>query len=269
MIQVLEHLPMEDYHNSDALGRSDIVNLIKSPAHFQHSRRFPEGTTPAKELGSATHMAVLEPNKFEDKYVKAPQIRRGTNDWKKFVADNPFKEPIKEEDWAKIEGMREAIWSHPLASKLFSGGKPEVTYYWEEEFGGVPVKLKCRPDYSRTDCLPDLKTTEAVSDYMFQKQMIAYGFHIQAAHYLKGVEICTGVRPDHFFFVSVEKKGPFGVRIFELDQFTIERGMLERDQALRAYVDCMESEQWPSYKPEINRVSLPEWYYSQGVGDFA
>lgn len=62
-------LSMEEYAAIPAMSASGLEDLRVSPAHFLHRRRNPRPRTPAMALGSALHMALLEPLLFETRYV--------------------------------------------------------------------------------------------------------------------------------------------------------------------------------------------------------
>ena len=64
-----EGLTMEEYLAIDAMSASGIEQLRKSPLHFRYYRDNPKPSTPAMELGTALHMALLEPLLFEGQYV--------------------------------------------------------------------------------------------------------------------------------------------------------------------------------------------------------
>lgn len=56
-------LSNEEYHDQEALNKSGLVQLSKSPAHFNEWYNAPnEEPTNAMVIGTATHTAILEPD---------------------------------------------------------------------------------------------------------------------------------------------------------------------------------------------------------------
>lgn len=71
----------------------------------------------------------------------------------------------------------------------FSGGFPEVSILWTDEYG---IKCKSRIDYLRHDKIADLKTfsnSQRKSIHACVSQAIAYEkYHVQAVFYMEGLE---------------------------------------------------------------------------------
>src|ERR1700743_2010135 len=68
-MELMKNLPREDYDNIDALNASRMSLLLKSPRHFQMNIH---KETDAMKLGTAIHMAYLEPMLFKQRYVSEP-----------------------------------------------------------------------------------------------------------------------------------------------------------------------------------------------------
>ena len=71
-------------------------------------------STPSLLKGSATHAAILEPDKFASLYAIGPEERRNSNAWKSFEAANAGMLCMKPSEAAEVTGMRTAIWAHHL-----------------------------------------------------------------------------------------------------------------------------------------------------------
>ncbi len=69
MKRIVRHLPNDQYHESDAISHSGIVQALRSPEHFENYRNVGSTTTVAKEFGSAFHTFVLEPALFSRDYA--------------------------------------------------------------------------------------------------------------------------------------------------------------------------------------------------------
>jgi len=57
-----------EYHALTAIGHSSIVKAMRSPAHYKEAVDNPKAPTPAMELGTAVHAAILEPENFRKEY---------------------------------------------------------------------------------------------------------------------------------------------------------------------------------------------------------
>ncbi len=102
--------------------------------------------------------------------------------------------------------MSKALLDCAPAKKLLSAaGKAEQSYFWTDKETGLGCK--CRPDYMFDDgsTIVDLKTTTDASLKGFSRSVCNFRYHVQAGFYLHGIEQSTGVRPDRFIFVAIER----------------------------------------------------------------
>lgn len=71
-------MPQADYLALEALGSSDIKRLLRSPAHYLAERNKVTEPTDSMVIGSAIHLAVLEPARFAAEVVQRPTFDRRT-----------------------------------------------------------------------------------------------------------------------------------------------------------------------------------------------
>lgn len=175
-------------------------------------------------------------------------------------------------DLALAQAMRDAVMAHPMAGKLFAAGsgEAELSAYWQDPETGLTCR--CRPDWWRTDgVLVDLKTAEDASPEGFEKSILNYRYHVQAAFYLDGARAAVNTfppidPPDHFVFVVVEKTPPHAVAVYRLDDDAIEIGRREYQRDLATAAECVRTGVWPAYGDTIMRASLPEWALRRAMG---
>ena len=258
-----ESLSNEEYHAGPGLSKSGMDLLLKSPLHYLAAQQEEQKPTPSMIFGTAVHAAVLEPDLFTERYVKAPDINRrtkaGKEEYAAFQAENKGKTILPADDYATVEAMRLAVLSSPPARKLLSGGKAEQSYFWED--GQTGTLLKCRPDYLRPDgIIIDLKTTPDGSPQAFSKSCANFNYHMQAAVYTEGVN-ALGEQADHFVFIVIEKKLPFAVACYTLDSEAVDQGRILAREAINRYSECREKDHWPGYSAKIESLSLPAWAY--------
>ena len=75
-------MPADHYHLHPAVGHSGLVRIMRSPAHYREYVAHPPEPTPAMQLGTAFHTALLEPDRFGQSFVVAPKFDRRTKDGK-------------------------------------------------------------------------------------------------------------------------------------------------------------------------------------------
>ena len=101
------NLTNEMYHLSSALSASGAKTIaMKSLADYKHAKR---DWVPAFDLGTATHLFVLEPNLAKNVWM-GPETRRG-KDWSqaKAEADEAGALLLTEGDYHLANSMAEAV----------------------------------------------------------------------------------------------------------------------------------------------------------------
>lgn len=251
-----------DYHALDAVGKSDLDMIARSPLHWKQ-RAFSREETSAMRIGSAVHCAVLEPERFNDRYVQMPnQIDRrtkaGKEEYAEFLAAHDGKAIIDMTDMDLCMSVADAVRSHPRAAALLSTGQPEVSALWkDEEFG---VRCRARYDWLTSESvLIDLKTTQDASPRAFAKSCAGFRYHVQAAWYLDSYLQATGDLPLGFVFIAVEKTAPYAVALYELDAEAVDFGRQLARRDLARYANAREFDTWPGYAEYIQPLSLPRW----------
>jgi len=254
-------MPLEDYHQIDAMSKGKLDKLAISPLHYKASMENPPEPTPQMIFGAAYHLKALEPDEFEKYYVVPPKIDRRTKDgkaeWEHWQWKNEGKTLLTQEDVTIIDEMIAVLYKHPTASKLLSDGIAEDSLIAEID----GVKAKCRPDYSRPDLniLIDLKTTVDASWIGFSKAVANFNYHIQSAWYLDVANLAAEPIYKQFVFIAQEKKPPYAIAIYVADNEMIELGREKYLELLDTYKYCMDNDVWPGYPQVIQVISLPGW----------
>lgn len=246
-------VPNADYHADPALGSTSLKTLAtRTPAHWKWERENPVRKD-VYDIGTLAHGRILEGDASLHAVIDVPD--KLGNKWKIPAGEAKAKGliPVTAKEWAGIEAMRDAVMDHPVASKLLTGHRAEVSVFWDED----GLTLKCRPDAWKPGLLIDLKTTRSADPNDFGKTAHEFGYHQSAAHYIDGVKAATGEELP-FHFVLVEKTEPYLVSVVELDIEAINIGRQLNDRAKRIYRECVETSTWPGY-PNADLVSLPMW----------
>lgn len=259
----VDGLTNEQYHSGPGISSTGLRELAKSPAHFKAYLESKKVQTPAMAFGATFHELIGEPGLFAEKYVKEPlgldkRTKEGKEVYARFLEENAGRQIISVDDYDRMEGMLSSILNSKTSLDLMHGGKSEVSVYWKDKETGV--LCKCRPDYLRADgIIIDLKTSEDATMQGFQKSISNYAYHIQSAFYLDGVSSAMNEPIDEFVHIVVEKKKPYGIGIFTLDDYSLHLARQEIKRLLRLYADCLEKDIWPSYEDKVQNVSLPSW----------
>lgn len=294
--------------DKDILSKSSLDAIHKSPQFFQHRMNEKFTQTPAMKIGSMAHKLVLEPDEFWDEYarpfVATDDMIKTMDDMKNALkgldqkttgkrpelierlkecgadvvfyddakaaheADCEGKELITEEEYEKSCAIRDAVMSHPIASKIFAkdSGIAELSCYAEDPETGL--KLRVRPDWYRFDgIVADLKTTR-VADYDgFSKSINDYRYNVQDPFYTDVIKLAleqntnklTLKKPKDFIFVAVESTAPYHVSVYRLGEESREIGRKEYKEDLQKYLECSKEDKWGGYSEKIEVIELPAW----------
>ena len=249
-----------EYHAADGISKSDLDLIHKSPAHYKAARH---EDTPALGFGTAFHCAVLENDRFNATYTIIEGDRRT-----KFVkdaikdAEAAGKIILTHDDFNALMSMAQAVFKNPICAALIRDSVKEHSVFAELD----DVRVKCRPDGWNTEkgVLFDLKSTEDASPEGFARTVAKYRYHVQDAFYRHVIASATNCDADDlsFIFVAVEKKPPFAVALYQLDELAALQGWVDAREDLRRYKSAEDTGKWGGYSPRIETLSLPRWAVS-------
>ena len=252
----------DEYHAHPAVGSSSLKPMLRSPAHYWAQLNAKHEPTPAMELGTAIHEAILEPNLFAANAIVMPKFegtgsRAAKDQW---LMANAGKRVLKQDDYDMIQNILGTIAHNRMVSQLLSGGAAEESYFWQDPDTGIVCK--CRPDYLRQGhIIVDVKSTVDASTDGFPTQMARLKYHLSAAMYLDGVSAVLGQKFDQFLILAIEKEPPYAMAVHLLDQGTIDAGRLLYKRALAKLKECRETKHYPAYGEKIITSSLPAWAF--------
>ncbi len=264
-------LTSEDYHrDKESISRSSLLDFKKSPRNYWAKHINPdrpmEEPKAALELGNAFHMMVLEPNLFDETYIVKPEpvllkdVGREAYDKYKGVIEyieKSGKKILSIKDYKILIEMKASLYKNSKALELIEKGEYESSYFFRDEATGL--MLKARPDVIKNENLyVDLKTCDDASPYSFQKSIANYGYHIQAAMVVDAVKKCAGKEIIACVNICVEKKYPYGVGIYIIDEAAIDAGREEYKSLLCDLKTALDKNEFPDYEPQT--IGLPRWY---------
>lgn len=262
-------IPNDKYHADEGLSRSDLVNILRSPAHYKYPPE-EEKETPALLFGEAFHLRVLQPDLFEQRYACLPPDYDGRTAKGKALkaeAEASGKQILKYEDMETIKGMSKSLRKHPEISRILESGLPEVSCYWyDPRYPGI--LLKCRIDWLNMmeSIILDLKSALDARPEFFTSSAYKHGYDVQCGFYLSGISTITKAEHRRFLFAAVEKEKPYGVMLYEASQEFINEGMKKAQIALAIYDKCRQEDSWPAYPQETQSLNLPLWLRKKESG---
>lgn len=243
-------MPYAEYRAHNALGSTDLKNILRSPAHFRHAR-LNQKTTKALDFGRAVHSYLLERDTFFSVFAVEPEglLNKAKNPWKqdwdkfKKMCVDEGKQPITQDDWQGIKGIAQWIKTHKWASKIMSLSRYEVS-----AFDG---KLKARADILADTFIADVKTCQDVR--MFERDVRKYHYDLQAAQYLDVCQAADG-RYRKFVWIACESEAPYCIKLFEAKEGCLEKGKRKYQAALEIYERCVADNVWPGYDEDIEDI---------------
>lgn len=271
------------YHSWPAASAHRLAMLDRSPAHLKYAVENRDPPTPSQIVGTALHCAVLQPRVFGYSYLTAPACSavtakgkpcsNGAKDkfggqWlcgvhsKDQTADNHGKTIISAEDYEDVAGMASTIESHQHASAALLRSPVadrELSIVWTD----LATKVLCR---GRIDALcddasgliVDIKTTRDARPQSFERDILNYKYHIQAAMYLRGLAV-LGQPRDSYGIIAVENEPPYAVAFYQLNAEALELGDAQANELLKKYAECESTKKYPGYAESINWIGLPTW----------
>src|SRR5881227_1403833 len=217
-------LPAVEYHATRALSASGAWLLAEEcAAKFLWRSPWnplyvPEAQTDF-DIGVATHLAVLEPERQADNImlIEAGDYRTTKAREARDAARASGKVPLLPYQVDIVRAIAGSIRAHPIASEAFRGGEAEVTLTWQHSETGIPCKA--RPDYLPANgrWIVDLKTAASANPRSWRDQACRFGYHARAAWYLDGAATVLGQAPEEYWFVIVEKEAPYLVSVVSFD----------------------------------------------------
>lgn len=256
-----------EYHAGPGVSSSQLKRVGDSMADFLWPK---QRESSAMALGTAAHLAILEPDVFEHGVIVRPNVDRRTKAGKaeyaefieRYGASIESGEIIEltEDVFAQTLRIRDAVLGHPIAAQLLSEGRPEVSAYWIDEETGI--LCKCRPDWLRFEGMEvSLKTSRSADEDRFQRDAYNFGYHLSTAYYRDGLDI-LGIdhHPTVHVVVETDDPRPERVACYVLDDYLVELGRAQYRAALdKIAAHNTDKEGWAGYPLEIRTLNAPRW----------
>lgn len=276
--KIIEGLPKADYHDTRALLSNSALSKFgepNTPAHYKFwldSPRESQDTVPPSDtdpllVGSAFHSYVLEPAVFAREYVVMPDFgdmrsskNRALRDgWIEFEAAG--RQPITPKLMERVQGMRDSIYRNKRLRRILERGRPEVTIVFVDPETGVPCKV--RIDYlsefegAALDLKSALTGNTTAHPRSWTNAAADHRYHVQDSFYTRACKH-VGIDITDFIFGVVEKKPPYLVGPYILNDASRIAGETIWYYEIMRLAECVRSGLWPGYSEDIMEVSLPQ-----------
>lgn len=268
-------LPMADYAG-DNVGapvptlNSGLANrlLTRSPLHawWGHPRLNPAWQpteSEAFDLGAAVHDIVIEGRTDRIRIVQADSWRTKEARELRDAARAEGMLPLLPEQAAAVLAMAgPALAAIEMSPDLAGLGEldPEQTFVWQDPSSGA--WLRCRPDWVTRDrsIILSYKTTSSSAEpAAFAKTIMNFGYDLQAAFEIAGVEAICGTRVTSYVWVVQEVQPPYAVSLVGMSPEMRHYGLSRFDLAVSRWADCLNNDRWPGYPTRICYVDPPSW----------
>ena len=228
-IEIRQGLFEEDidiYHGTKAISSSLFRTFLKSKRRFRHAwddwgKKESESSETFK-IGSAFHTLILEPHKYSERYIVAEDVNRRTKEGKAYIQElNKLgKDVLSIDDEDMLRSMEASVKKSELAMMYLDGVKTELSARRKLSNGLI---IQCRPDAVKNECIIDLKSCADITKFGYE--IYSYGYHIQAAYYYW---LLSNIDPEkfsesNFYFIAVEKNGPYELAIHGIRNGTLSR----------------------------------------------
>lgn len=281
-------MPEPCYRAADGASQSMLKLILRSPACWEQSLRYPLEPTRPMEIGTLAHKALLEPDEFapmkshhirpdhyeSDERTKA-EIKAGApmkielKPWngnsticKEWIERHSNLPILSREEHDSVMAMKNQFHGDEFGAVFAKLGYKEVACFHRDPATGI--MLKGRLDlFLKADAeilIGDLKFMGDAEDSVFSQQCGELNLHVQSAFYIhlvreelarfgiKDVEI-------RFLHCTVETKAPFFLEWKEIDQEGIHEGTIEFRKGITDWARATETGNFSV----IKKVSLPRW----------
>ena len=255
------------------MSPSSAISILKDAELWKWQKENPQPPIKATSFGSALHCLLLEPERFEEKFYVPENgpINPKTNDYfgrdsKTYIA---WFEGAKEAAAGRLVISPKEFKELQIMQKMHrvtveqicrrgGEGKPierERRVEWVDRVTGQPCKGFI--DAMCGNVIIDIKTASALDDStVFNK--IKEGYFLQAGVYAEAVKMLDDLERVKVFLLFIRSKAPYSLRIVEIAEDDLERGVLEFRRAIKIYRTCIENKRFTCYRG-FEKMGLPRW----------
>lgn len=253
-----------DYAELEGINFSSFKHFFNSPSYFRWASQQVNEETDDLIIGSAVHTAVLQPDKFKQKYCVAPKLDRRKTEhkliWNEFVESNKHKIALTAEMMDVVVGCTSAIRDNKYFKSIFNpnhlieaGGNAEL-------FGSV---IKGRIDYYNPELnvIFDIKTCSIVPNINKMRKQAEDRMHYMQGFFYRHI-IAENFKlrtPPDVVFGYVNKKSPNQVGLLQFHDLYFQKAAIELEPQLMRFENCKASGVWPESDASVNPQVVKPW----------
>lgn len=301
-------IPEDEYFSWKAVSNSKLSPMAgKTPLHCKYAMDHPSEPKEAMILGSAVDTLVFIPTLFGERFAIAGQCeaitqkkaqcsKMGSMRWdRRLESQGRFWWICKTHGTGDIRwglpdaitiltpdqsstayAMAKAVLNDPGASVLLAACEhTQLSLVWHEinnpSLPGLLCKARLDGISTELKTIVDLKKCQDASPEAFARSIANYGYHRQAAMYLRGATYHE-FDVQNYVIIAVEEPPPHAVALYTLTERTpcnkqiiqvnpspVEYGNHELMRLLDLYERCETSGEWPGYPSKPVPIALPAW----------
>lgn len=270
----------ETYFRLPGYNKSRLYTLVKGTANkFKWETENPDRVaSKAMKLGTAAHVAVLEPARFPELYARSPdppcensngelkwdrRLKAHRQAWIDAQLAAGGRELLKPDDFDAATGIAKAVHGHVYAHDYITNGFTEVAVQWRDAETALLCKARLDLWVPSARFFLDIKTCLCANFDIFGRDAYKYGYHMQMAQYQEGVKAVSGYPPDEIQdprMLAIENKPPFDLLLYYWPPDKLELGRYAlHNIALPKLMTSLASGVWPGYPDGEHEVVLPQW----------
>ena len=257
-------MPMDVYLGdpcpSPSLSASTLRRLLDSSpahAHLYHPRygaRREESTR--ADLGTAAH-AMLLGGEERIAFVEASDWRtkaaQATRDAMRAEGRIPVLHLLRHGLGEMVKAARETLAREGID---LGACRREHTAIWQEG----ETWCRARPDaIAPRDYVIDYKTADNANPWRWIRTMIAGGYHVQAAWYLRALHAIEGGDGRDFLFLVGEMEPPYACSLVGVGPGLRDLADQQVEWAMTRWRECVTAGEWPGYDARIHYAEAPTW----------
>jgi exodeoxyribonuclease VIII len=258
-----ENVPFAEYVQIEAYNFSSLKHLARSPLSYRYHRDNEKPPTAAMILGSAVHLAILQPHLAKFAVWPGPGIRSGSA-YKDWCMANKGLLQLTQAEFEDVKGISRAVHANVDAHKYLRIGKRELTMVWRS----MKYKRLCKARIDNLVELDDepilvsLKSTVDCHERKFGQQYHTFSYHAQDALYSDGYFTLTGQLPK-MVTVAVDNKAPYETCVYRIPEDVLMQGDRILDGWMATLDKCEKTNTWPIASEGEVTLSLPAYAYEE------
>jgi hypothetical protein len=258
-------VPAREYRSWRGLNMSLLKAGLRSMRAMHHKANHYKAPSKAMVLGTAVHMAVLEPKLWEDMKKKDCVFDGNRTAKKAFAAFSEGKSfVLTQDEYDKACALRDVLLEDQDACHLLDTTKHEVSLIWTSKaYGRGKMRIDLCDEHGAT--FGDVKTARDIRlstvSNLFQREDEAQAFKIQWGWFLEAAKhLFPKAGTPTGYILAVETGDVPDAYCAEVDWDVMEAGRIRAVEVAREYRVCQSLGVYPGVAGhDMPMIRMPEW----------